>query len=132
MLQLQRQKNSKKQCDVGLGIAIAWFTSAGYDVYIPLTDSQQADLVVGVGNLLSSVQVKTTYFRNRTGNYQANLRVSGGNRSGTGKIKDFDPQAVDFVFVVTDANDKYFIPSGAIENKGSITLYARYDEYLVT
>ncbi|MBZ0303858.1 MAG: hypothetical protein K8J31_29225 [Anaerolineae bacterium] len=131
MLLLSQQKNSKKQGDVGLGIAIAWFTSAGYNVSIPLTDSQDYDLVIGIGNHLSSVQVKTTYYQNKAGNYEANLRVAGGNRSGTGKVKNFDSQSVDFVFVVTESNEKYLIPANEIENKRAIALCEKYSKYLV-
>lgn len=36
---LLEQKNSKKQGDVGLDLAIVYFTSKGYCVSIPLTDS---------------------------------------------------------------------------------------------
>ena len=132
MLNLNQHRNSKIQGNVGVGIAIAWFMSAGYDVSIPVTDSQDYDLVIGVDNRLSTVQVKTTYHQTTTGNYQANLRVVGGNRSGTGKVKHFDPNKVDYVFIVTDANEKYFIPSHEIENKRSITLCDKYDRYLVS
>ncbi len=132
MLNLSQHRNSKIQGNVGVGIAIAWFMNAGYDVSIPVTDSQDYDLVIGVGNDLKSVQVKTTYYQTPTGNYQATLRVVGGNRSGTGKVKHFDPQAVDYVFIVTDANEKYFIPSHEIETRRSITLCGKYDKYLVT
>ena len=132
MLLLSQYKNSKIQGNVGMGIAIAWFMSAGYDVSIPVTDSQDYDLVIGVGHKLNTVQVKTTYHKNKAGNYEANLRVTGGNRSGTGKVKHFDSQQVDYLFIVTDANDKYFIPTCEIDNKRGITLCAKYDKYLVT
>jgi hypothetical protein len=132
MLNLNQHRNSKIQGNVGVGIAIAWFMSAGYDVSIPVTDSQDYDLVIGVDNDLSTVQVKTSYCLNSSGNYQVNLRVLGGNRSGTGKVKLFDSQAVDYVFIVTDSNEKYFIPSADIDNKTSVTLSSKYDKYLVT
>lgn len=133
MLNLNQHRNSKIQGNVGVGIAIAWFISAGYDVSIPVTDSQDYDLVIGVGNAISTVQVKTSYCRaSNSNNYQVNLRVLGGNRSGTGKVKLFDPQAVDYIFIVTDSNEKYFIPSADIDNKTSVTLSSKYDKYLVT
>jgi hypothetical protein len=33
-------KNSKKQGDAGLGIAIGWLSAQGFDVLLPLTDSR--------------------------------------------------------------------------------------------
>ena len=132
MLGLSHHRNSKKQGDVGLGVAIGWFVSAGYHVSIPLTDSQDYDLVIDADGALSKVQVKTTYFRNEAGNYKANLRVSGGNRSGTGKVKNFNPFIVDYLFIVTESNEKYFIPARELVNVNSVTLSAKYDKYLVT
>ncbi len=49
-------KNSKKQGDIGLGAAIAYFTFKGFTVSIPLTDSQDYDLVVDDGHKLSRIQ----------------------------------------------------------------------------
>lgn len=43
------QVNSKKQGDVGLGTDISFFTQRGWTVSIPLTDSQDYDLVVDEG-----------------------------------------------------------------------------------
>jgi hypothetical protein len=131
MLLLQKQKNSKKQGDVGLAIAIAWFAQNGYHVAIPLTDSQDYDLVVEVNGKFRSVQVRTTYFKNPQGNYVVNLRVLGGNRSGTGKVKFFDPQKVDYLFVVTDSGEKYLFPSKLLEVRSALTLYAKYALYKV-
>ena len=37
--------NSKRQGNIGIGAAIAWFTVHGYTVSIPLTDSQDYDLI---------------------------------------------------------------------------------------
>ena len=49
---MRKYKNSKKQGDAGLGIAIEYFTTKGYCVCIPLTDSQEYDLVVEIQNKL--------------------------------------------------------------------------------
>lgn len=131
MLLLQKQKNSKKQGDVGLAIAIAWFVENGYNVSIPLTDSQDYDLVVETRNKLSRVQIRTTYHKKPTGFYGVNLLVSGGNRSGTGKIKFFDPERVDYLFVVTETRDKYFIPSSHIAARRQLVLGDKYALYKV-
>jgi hypothetical protein len=130
MLNLKESTNSKKQGDVGMGIAIGYFASAGYTVAIPLTDSQDYDLVVEVGSNLKKVQVKTVYRKTPSGNYQVNLRVCGGNRSGQ-TVKMFDNTSVDYLFVVTDDNVKYLIPSNIITSTTVITLNDDLNMYKV-
>jgi len=131
ILLLSKQKNSKKQGDIGLAIAIAWFEMNGYPTLIPLTDSQDYDLGIDLGHKIARVQVRTTYHKKESGVYKVNLAVSGGNRSGIGKIKYFDPQKVDYLFVVTETLEKYFIPSILIEARRVVTLSDKYAEYKV-
>lgn len=128
-MELSAHKNSKKQGDVGVGVAIGWFASQGHTVCIPLTDSQDYDLVVDMGGLWR-VQVKTTTCIKK-GKYEATLRVCGGNRSGTGRVKKFSAASVDFVFVLTGGWDKYLIPSKVIDGKGAVSLCSRYEQYRV-
>ena len=68
------QSNSKKQGDVGLGMSIGWFASQGYTVSLPLTDSQDYDLVVEIEGVLRKVQVKTSKYK-RDGYFNFNLSV---------------------------------------------------------
>jgi hypothetical protein len=120
--------NTKKQGDWGLGAAINYFTEIGYGVLVPLTDSQDYDLVVDSGSGLYKIQVKTTTFKSKSGNYFISLTVKGGNRSYS-TIKPFDNAAVDFVFVLTADNDRYLIPTGTLGS--SITLSGKYLQYKV-
>lgn len=131
ILLLSKQRNTKKQGDIGLALAIAWFEMNGYPTLIPLTDSQDYDLGVDTGYRLCKVQVRTTYYKKPSGMYAVNLVVSGGNRSGTGKVKLFDPQKIDFLFAVTDVGDKYFIPSAVIDCRRMLTLSGKYAQYKV-
>lgn len=108
------QTNSKKQGDVGLGQAIAWFTRNSYTVSLPLTDSQDYDLIVDKENILYRVQVKTASYKNKYGIYAVSLTVKGGNRSGSGKIKKFDNTKVDIVFILTSDNEVYVIPATTV------------------
>ena len=124
-------KNTKKQGDWGVGIAIGYFAERGVTVSVPLTDSQDYDLVIDVQDEnvrdkgLKKVQVKTTTYKAPSGNYTVSLTTKGGNRSGKGKIKKFDNKNVDFVFIVTGDNTKYFIPARLL-NSG-VTLGKQYD-----
>lgn len=122
-------KNSKKQGDMGLGVAISYFTSVGYTVGIPLTDSQDYDLIIDDGNRLSRVQVKTCSYKRKS--YEVNLSVKGGNRTSIGKIKTFDTANCDYLFVVTDNLEKYFIPCTKLVAKYILVLGPKYNKYLV-
>lgn len=128
---LQSQVNSKKQGDVGLSAAIYWFTANDYHVSIPLTDSQDYDLIADDGTDISRVQVKTTTFKTEYGIYQVNLAVFGGNRSGQ-TIKYFDPAKVDLVFILTDDQEMYLIPSDKIQAKKAINLGEKYATFRVS
>lgn len=129
-LQMLKHKNSKKQGDEGLGVAIGWFSCQGFTVCIPLTDSQPYDLVVETDDGLKKVQVKTT--RNvRNGRCEVELRTKGGNKSGTGKTKQFDPKTVDLLFVLTHDGRKYLIPTNRLRGTSTIVLCEYYAEFLL-
>lgn len=122
-------KNSKSQGDMGVGAAIAWFTSNGYTVCVPLTDSQAYDLVVDFGGL-KRVQVKTTS-HSRNGSYRVGLSVKGGNRSGTGKVKRLNRADIDFVYVKIVNGAAYFIPVSELGGCSEIKLVSKYDKFRV-
>lgn len=125
-------KNSKKQGDIGLGSAINYFTSNGYTVCIPLTDSQEYDLVIDINNELKKIQVKTTsYIPKDKKTYEVNLRTMGGNRSWTGVSKKFDKNVIDYVFILTENDDKYFIPSVEIKANTTLILSKKYDKFKI-
>lgn len=124
------QANSKKQGDVGTGIAIGWFVAKGYTVSVPLTDSQGYDLVVEIKGVLKKVQVKTSTFRRTAGSYVVELRTKGGNRSGSGKVKLFSQCKVDLLFVLTADGKRYLIPAKDCP-AGSISLGEKWDSYVI-
>jgi hypothetical protein len=131
-----KQRNTKKQGDVGMGVAIGYFASQGYTVCIPLTDSQDYDLVVDIDDKLQRVQVKTTTFRKNgpDGGYLASLRVCGHRHPKTGvyHAKDFNKKKVDYLFIVTGAGEQYFIPTTETNVRSQITVGGQaYKEFLV-
>ena len=122
--------NSKQRGDAGLGIAIGYFASKGFTVLLPLTDSQDYDLVIDTDNGLKKVQVKTTI--HKSGNYfRVELRTKGGNKSGDGIIKTIDKNSVDFVFIVTECGTKYLIPTDILNGMTNISLGEQYKNFLV-
>lgn len=125
-------KNSKKQGDAGLGVAIGYFSLNSYTVLVPLTDSQDYDLVVEDNkNILYRVQVKTVTFIDR-GVYSVGLSVKGGNRSGIGKIKKFVGSNVDLLFILTATGEQYLIPTDVISNNHTLNLSKKWLNYRVS
>lgn len=124
-----RRKNPKEQGLIGLGAAIAWFTEHGYDVLLPLNDSQKYDLVVedDTGTLLR-VQVKTATHVTEVGSFYVSLATNGGNRSRNTQEK-FDPAHYELLFVLTDGRERYLIPSHAIEAKYGINVGSKWRSY---
>lgn len=123
--------NSKKQGDIGVGKAIAWFVAKGYTVSIPLTDSQDYDLIVDLAGTLSKVQVKTGTSVNKAGVGMLNLSVKGGNRSGSGSIKFTSDQVWDYLFgyhLVTE--QVIFIPKSEIKAETGINLGEKYASWI--
>lgn len=123
--------NTKKQGDSGVGAAIALFTSKGQTVSIPLTDSQDYDLIVEVNGKLSKVQAKTCNYKQSNSSYQVTLATYGGNRSGVGKRKLFNSKKVDLLFILCGNGDQYLIPSKKVRNGKTITVGNLYKEFLV-
>lgn len=124
--------NSKKQGDIGMCYAMAYYAKLGWTVSVPVTDSQDYDLVVDNGTRLFKVQVKTTKSISPSGNYVVNLRTMGDNRSGAGKYKDFSENSSDLLFALTDSGDCYSIPKSEISAVNAVALGERYLPYRVT
>lgn len=53
-------ETNKDKGRTSLGIAIAYFSSNGYTVSIPLNDTQDYDLVIESEGVLQTVQIKST------------------------------------------------------------------------
>ena len=51
---------NKEKANFGLRMAIAYFSTNGYTVSIPLNDTQDYDLIVEKNGILQRVQVKAT------------------------------------------------------------------------
>lgn len=108
-----KAKNTKQQANVGLGIAIAHYSSLMHTVSIPLNDSQDYDLIVEKADVLYRVQVKTSQCF-RAGKFHIALSMHGGNRKRNiiGKLgTDFK---YDILFVVTSDGARYEIPRSAV------------------
>lgn len=122
--------NYKKQGDAGVGQAIAWFSLKGYNISIPLTDSQDYDLIVEMDGSLKKVQIKTGTMVTDNGNGIIYMTVSGGNRSGTGKAKTVDQQDWDYLFGYHFTTKQIiFIPKEKLQTKGQLNLGQKYKDW---
>ena len=119
------------QGNLGLGRAIAYYTSNCIPVLLPLNDTQKYDLVVDKEGRLLRVSVKTTQGLNKSGeNYVVQLKNSGGS-SGKSVIRNFDNTLCDILFIVTRDNTIYEIPTYEVNVKSALTLTHDWDSFIV-
>lgn len=123
--------NSKKQGDIGMCYAMAYYSKLGWTISVPITDSQDYDLIVDTGINLLKVQIKTTSQISEYGIFVVNLKTSGGNKS-TYVYKTFDENNSNLLFVLTNNGDCYSIPKNEINSKTSINLGEKYLPYKVS
>lgn len=110
------------QGNMGLGRAIAYFTFNGIPISIPLNDTQGYDLIADYNGKLKRVQIKTTMMLNKNeDSYMVGLRNTGG-ASGKTKIRDFDKESFDLLFILCQNGNEYLIPVEDISVKTYITL----------
>lgn len=120
---------NKQKGNTGLGIAIAYYTSNGYTVSIPLNDTQDYDLIVDKNDTLKKVQIKSTSCKTKYNNYQVSLKSCGGTKGIT--YKTVIDTNVDELFILTSNLDIYIIPINVIKNRGTINLCSKYQIYKV-
>lgn len=120
---------NKEKGNSGLGMAIAYFTTKGYTVSIPLNDTQDYDLVIEKESKLETVQVKATGCKRKSGIYQVALKSCGGTKGNT--YKTVIDTNVDYIFILTQEKEMYLIPKSAIQNRASINLCDKYSKFRV-
>ena len=123
-----RRANPRHQGEIGLSDAIGWFGRRGMTVSVPLADNQPYDLVVDVDGALARVQVKTATSRSAYERFVVKLETAGGNQSFHTR-KGFDAERSDLLYVLTDAGDRYVIPSATITATTSIGLGRKWRSF---
>jgi len=123
-------KTNKQKGNTSLGIAIAYYSSNGYTVSIPLNDTQDYDLIVDKDNTLNKVQVKATGCKTKYENYQVALKSCGGTKGKT--YKTIIDTNIDELFIVTEDLNLYIFPIKEIRNKSTLNICSKYDNYKVT
>ena len=120
---------NKEKGNSGLGMAIAYFTTKGYTVSIPLNDTQDYDLVIEKCNKLYTVQVKATACKTRYNVYQVALKSCGGTKGK--EYKSVVNTNVDYIFILDAEKKMYLIPKKEIKNKSTINLGRNAEKYRV-
>ena len=131
---MERVLNRRQQGDLGEISAVEWLTRRGALALLPVGHSPDFDLVAQFADQLLRIQVKTSTQETRTPNghlrYPVSLVTNGGNQSWSGVSKVIDKARIDYLFVLTAAGRRWFIPSTDLEGKRAIQLGgAKYAEY---
>lgn len=104
-----------------LSMAIAYFGSNGYNVSVPLNDTQCYDLVVEVDGIFKSVQCKYAGGKTKSPNsFKCGLRSCGGTKGVV--YHRVVESHVDLLFCITPKNTMYLIPLKDIFHTNEITL----------
>lgn len=121
--------SNKEKGNAGLALAIGYFGSNGYIVSVPLNDTQDYDLVVDNGDGLKSVQVKATAQRTEYGVSIVSLKSCGGTNGSV--YKRVSETNVDYLFIVTELQEMYFIPLSDFNNTTRLNLGSERQKYRV-
>jgi hypothetical protein len=112
--------------DAAAMLAAFWFSLCGFGTAIPVEPTIY-DLLVSIPDGIKRVQVKTTTYNSKDGWQVAVGRrpYSPGNRE---RLVPYDPELIDWFFIVDGDLSMYLIPSQVIAGRVQILLrtYARY------
>ncbi len=114
--------------DAGAAIAAAWFLLRGCNASIPVEPALY-DLLASMPDGIKRIQVKTTTYKGKAGwMVQVGRRpYSVGNR---GRLIPYDPDALDFFFILDGELTMYLIPSRVLAGRVQILL-SNYSRYIV-
>ena len=114
--------------DAGAALAATWFLLCGCNVSFPIEPTVY-DLLIAMPDGIRRLQVKTTTYKSKNG-WQAQVGrrpYSVGNR---GLLAPYDPDALDFFFILDGELTMYLIPSQVIAGRVGI-LPRNYASYVV-
>lgn len=113
--------NTKQQGDIGVAVAISYYSRQGFAVSIPLTDNTRYDLLVDTGEELIRVQCKSTKYKDNN-KYRVQLATNGGNQSWSGVVKKLDAVEIDRLFVYCFDGTCYEFGPDEFANKSAMIL----------
>lgn len=120
--------NTKKKGDRGMGRAIKFFTDRGWTVAVPITDSQDYDLIVDFpDDGLKRVQVKYSEYEKRPGVFEIGLSLKGGTKGAV--WKHGEAVKFDYLFVATADGKDWLVPRSEVRANiclGAVNRNARF------
>ena len=105
-------RNTQRKGDIAAAQAIATFTTMGFDVALPLTESAPYDLIIDTGVMMVRVQVRYSGVR------QVSLRRIHSNSKGY-VVKKTKQNAYDWLYIYKNTGEKYLIKQ-CLANRNSI------------
>jgi hypothetical protein len=114
--------------EAATSLAACWFSLCGYSAAIPVEPTTY-DLLISTPEGIRRVQVKTTTYKGKAGWQVVVGRrpYSVGNRE---PLLPYDPDLIDWFFIVDGNLDIYLIPSQVIAGRVAILLRT-YSKYVV-
>lgn len=94
-------------------VALSYYVHLNYAVSIPIQEARY-DLIYDDGESLNRVQVKFTSSLLKSGAYIVDLRTT--------LKKSYSGKEVDYIFVVTESNEGYILPSSVFANNQTVNL----------
>ncbi|MEK7179845.1 MAG: group I intron-associated PD-(D/E)XK endonuclease [Patescibacteria group bacterium] len=111
-------RTTQRKGDVAVSKAVARFTTMGYDVALPFTESAAYDLIIDIGKELKRVQVRYTSVK------EVALRRIHSNSKGY-VVKKTKVDAYDWLYVFKNTGEEYLFKK-CLANRNSITPTAEY------
>jgi PD-(D/E)XK endonuclease len=110
-------------------IAIAWFAVRGLPVAVP-AETRVYDLLVTFPEGIKRVQVKSSICRSRTGTWMVIVGRRPYSLDKTASIAPYDPDSLDYFFVIAGDGAIYLLPSRVVAGRTRISI-RNYAEYRV-
>jgi hypothetical protein len=110
-------------------IAIAWFTFRGVPVAIP-TEPRSYDFLATFAGVVNRIQVKSSTQRSCAGGYLVAVGHRPYSAEKEGGLVPYDPDELDFFFIVSGEGRLFLIPMSVVAGKVSIETSA-YSQYRV-
>jgi hypothetical protein len=110
-------------------IAAAWFGLRGFGIAYP-AEPEDYDLLATGQSEIFRIQVKSTTSKSSAGKWQVGIGQRPYSGGSTAPRTPYDPDSIDFFFIVNASGDLYLLPIEAVAGLTNIYLSA-YEEYWV-
>lgn len=123
--------NTKKLGDIGVARAINRFAQLGWTVSIPITDSQDYDLVVEFPEHgLCKIQAKYSSQLSPSGSYAVQIGIRGGTKGSV--WKHGDTVIFDYLFIATSDGNDWLVPRSLVRSSIKVGMNNKNSRFLFT